>query len=467
MVFLKNSLSDIRFWIILFFVCRLYGITIAPLEVAHNWRQTTVTMVARNFLEEDASILYPRIDIAGEKTGITGMEFPFLNYLIYLVSLIFGYAHWYGRLINLIVSSFGLYYFFKLVKTHFTVQTAFNATLILIFSVWFNYSRKIMPDTFSMSFVLAGLYYGTNFFNEKEKLKNIVLFFLFTVLGVLSKLPSAYILILFLFFIVDRNYRIQTKLTFSFAISLIMALVALYYFYWVPYLTSAFGFEHFFMGKSITRGFLETFQHFDEVSEKFYLEALQIVGFAVFIAGLVMAVIKRNNQLLWVFGISFAAFLVIIFKAGFVFYHHSYYIIPFAPIMAILAGYAVAQINTKKWAAALLFLIATENLFNKFNDYTVKPDNLQIVNLERDLNTCSNKFDLILINSGNVPSPMYFAHRKGWVNSNEMISQSEYIQSLKKKGLKYIVILKKTFGENVDLNYPLVFDNEDYKIYSI
>src|SRR5690606_8136272 len=133
-----------------FFVIRLIGITNPPLEVSHNWRQTTVTMVARNFLEVDNNIFFPRIDIAGEKTGITGMEFPLLNYLIYLVAKLFGYQHWYGRLINLLISSFGVWFFYKLVGKYLTRQTAFYAAIILIVSIWFQFSRKIMPDTFSM-----------------------------------------------------------------------------------------------------------------------------------------------------------------------------------------------------------------------------------------------------------------------------------------------------------------------------
>lgn len=87
--------NDIRFWIFVFFVLRMAGIMQPPLEVAHNWRQTTVTMVARNFYETDAGIWLPRVDMAGEKSGITGMEFPLFNYLIYLFSLVFGYDHWY------------------------------------------------------------------------------------------------------------------------------------------------------------------------------------------------------------------------------------------------------------------------------------------------------------------------------------------------------------------------------------
>ena len=141
MIWLTNNIGDIRLWIVLFFIVRLYAITDPPLEVAHNWRQTTVTMAARNFYEADNHILYPRIDIAGEKWGITGMEFPVLNYLIYLVSLVFGYAHWYGRLINLVISSFGIFYFYKLAYKYFGYKIAFNAAFLLIFSVWFNYSR--------------------------------------------------------------------------------------------------------------------------------------------------------------------------------------------------------------------------------------------------------------------------------------------------------------------------------------
>ena len=83
---LKSILTDIRFWIIFLFLLRLVGITNAPLEVGHNWRQAMTNMVARNFVDHGAHMLYPTIDMAGEKTGIIGAEFPLLNYLIYLIS---------------------------------------------------------------------------------------------------------------------------------------------------------------------------------------------------------------------------------------------------------------------------------------------------------------------------------------------------------------------------------------------
>ena len=424
-------------------------------------------MAARNFYEADNHILYPRIDIAGEKWGITGMEFPVLNYLIYLVSLVFGYAHWYGRLINLVISSFGIFYFYKLTYKYFGYKIAFNAAFLLIFSVWFNYSRKIMPDTFSMSILLAGIYYGTNYFDGEKKFRNLILYFLLTLVGLLSKLPSAYLLILFLFFIVDKRNPFRSKIIFSVTTGAVVISTAVYYFYWVPHLNTTFGFIHFFMGKSFIKGFMDTCHHFDLVLERFYLDALQIIGFATFIAGIILAFIKKQKRLIWVFGISFLAFLSIIFKSGSVFYHHSYYIVPFAPVMALVAGYAVEQLPGKKLVWSLLLLISLENLLNKLNDYQIHDNNLALLHLEKDLDKYTKRNDLILINSKNVPTPMYFAHRKGWLEENEKISQKPYIETLKQRGLKYIVILKKAFGKVIELDYKIMFENENYTIYRI
>ena len=62
---------------------------------------------------------------------------------------------------------------------------------------------------------------------------------------------------------------------------------------------------------------------------------------------------------------------------------------------------------------------------------------------------------------------MYFAHRKGWVEPNENILNENYISELKIKGLKFIVILKTCFGENIDLKYEVFSENNDFKIYRL
>lgn len=464
---MKHVFSNIRFWIILFFIVRLYGITNPPLEVAHNWRQTTVTMVARNFMEVDNSILYPRIDIAGEKTGITGMEFPVLNYLIYLVSLVFGYAHWYGRLINLIVSSVGVFFFYKLIQKYFTSKVAFYSAFLLLLSVWYTYSRKIMPDTFSMSLLIVGYYYGTNFLDKEGSFKHLFLFFVFTLFGVLAKLPSIYILSTFALLIFNKQILLQRKILFIGATGVLSSISAIYYFYWAVHLTNHYEFSHFFLGKSFSEGIAEIFSNLNEAFDKFYEEALGYTGFILFVIALLNCFIKKNKLLILIFTVSFLSFLLVIFKSGFAFYEHSYYIIPFAPIMALVVAHFLESLKIKL-VITFLVLFTTEAIISKNHDFYIKEQNAKLLYLEPLLDSLGvGRNELILINSGNVPTPMYFAHRKGWVTWNNDIENQNYISELKAKGLKYILILKQTFGSETQLNYTKLFDDTNYAVYSL
>lgn len=463
--------KDIRFWILIFFIVRLYGITNPPIEIGHNWRQTTVTMVARNFYEIDSNILYPRIDIAGEKTGITGMEFPLLNYIIYLVSTIFGYEHWYGRLINLIISSVGLHYFYKLCKNFFEERTAFYATIVLTVSIWFQFSRKIMPDTFSMSLMLIALYFSIRFLKERIVLKQVLFglgfFFLFQ-LGTLAKLTSGYILILLLPIIITNKYTLKKRILVSIITAIGLIPIYLWYFTWVPHLVNKYEFWHFFMGKNIYLGISEICQNFPQTMERFYDTAMKFVGFGLFISGLIIAIVKKEKLLLLILSLSFLSFGVIIIKAGFNFPHHNYYIIPFVPVMAMVAGYSLSKIRNIKLAGIIIFAVIAEGIANQQHDFIIKSDFKFYENLEFDLDQLTEKDDLFLINSGDYPTPMYFAHRRGWVNYNEKINIENYIQDLKSKGLKYILILKKTFGSEIFLEkYKKMVDNENYCLYKI
>ncbi|MBL7920963.1 MAG: glycosyltransferase family 39 protein [Bacteroidia bacterium] len=467
MIYLKRLVGDIRFWILLSFILRLYHITNPPLEVIHNWRQTTVTMPARNFVETGPDIFYPKVDFAGEKTGITGMEFPFLNYLIYLVSLLFGYEHWYGRLINLLFSCAGLFYFYKLIKKYFTQQLAFSATFILIFSIWFSYSRKIMPDTFSVSLALIGVFYGTEYFDNKPNAKNILLYFIFVLFGVLSKLPAGAILIVFLLFIFNKNILLSRKIIFSSVSLLIIAPVAGWYFYWVPYLTATFGFDHFFMGKSITEGVYEIIQNYDMALEKFYKQALGFTGFIAFVCCTVVLIKKKEKTQTWILVLCTVSFLFIVLKAGLTFCRHSYYIIPFAPVMAFVCGSVISGLKNKKLVIAILSIITIECILTNNADFYIKEQGYAILDLEKDLDKFSKRNDLIIINSGEYPTPIYFSHRKGWIDNNEAIADSTNIEQLKKKGLKFIVILKRTFGTDVSLKYQQVLSNNNYTIYKL
>jgi hypothetical protein len=222
------------------------------------------------------------------------------------------------------------------------------------------------------------------------------------------------------------------------------------------------------MGKGFSQGFNEIVQNFNETLSKFYDTALKFIGFGVFIYGLVYSFVKNDLKIYVLFLITFMSFSIIIIKAGFTFPHHNYYIIPFVPVMAFIAGYGLSNIKYSKIASILLIMICVEGIANQQHDFRIKEKDKGIINLEKDLDSVSLKNDLILINSGSYPTPMYFAHRKGWVSTNEKIQDGKYIESLKDKGLKYIVILKRSFGSEILLTrYNKVLENEDYCIYEL
>ncbi|WP_300665782.1 glycosyltransferase family 39 protein [Fluviicola sp.] len=460
--------KDIRFWIILFFLIRLYGITNPPLEVAHNWRQTTGTMVTRNFYEESANILYPRVDFAGEKTGITGMEFPLLNYIDYWVSELFGYQHWYGRLINLIVSSLGIWFFFRILKRYFSKETAFNASIILLSSIWFAYSRKIMPDTFAVSLVLMGFFYACRYFEEdQKKWLNLTLYALLTLFGVLAKLPTGFLLVLYAFFLFNKHVSINLKIVFFIISGIILAPIAWWYFSWVPYLVEKYQFWHFFMGKSIRIGAKELLENWQDGLKHFYDSALKFIGFGAFVIGLFFAFKRGNKLLLRILGLGFAAFLVIALKAGFTFTHHSYYIIPFVPIMALVAGYGISELKKRYLQIAFLVLIGFEGIFNQLHDFRLKEHERAFVKLESEMDHFSKRSDLIAVNTIDNPTAIYFAHHKGWVASNDELLDPVFRENIRKKGCKYIVVLKHYLGGDLYLELPAVVNNENWVIYKL
>lgn len=456
-------LKDIRFWIVLFFVMRLYGITLPPLEVAHNWRQTTVAMVARNFYELDANILYPRIDIAGEKSGITGMEFPIFNYLIYLMAELFGYEHWYGRLINLFVSSIGVYAFYSLVRRYFNTATAFNAALILLPSIWFAYSRKVMPDTFSASLVLIAMACMVAYL-DKGKWYFLLLFGVLLSFGLLSKLPAGLLLaaVPLIFFYGERPVHRWSLISITGVAALIP--VVLWYFYWVPDLVEQFGFQHFFMGKDLRQGYAEIAASVWPTLKIFIEDALKFIGFGAFLLGLFFSIQKKRYSLLILLLISLVALLLLMFRAGDNFVRHAYYIVPFVPFMALFAGYGLASLKPHALRKIVLALIVLEGIANQYHDFSIGNRLAPLTALKTDLDQL-NENGLVMLNTGEYPTAMYFIHRKGWVRDNAAIAQNDFVLDAKAKGLKYIVVFHQHYGKTVALPYEIAVDKPAYTIY--
>ena len=458
--------KDIRFWIILLFVIRLYGITNPPLDAASTWRQTDVLMIARNFYEIDSNILFPRTDSAGDLSGIVGVEFPIYNYLIFLVSLAFGFESWYGRLINLIITSIGTLYFYKLIKNYFGESSAFYSSLTLLVSMWFSYSRITIPDVFAASICIIGLYYAFQYL-EKGKAAFLFIFFVLGLLGCLSKISAAPILTCLAIPIFLSRIPLSRKIIISIGASIILGSVCYWYFIWVPYLNLTYHFGgYFFMGMTIHDGIRDLIHEWPHALDQFFVTPLKYTGLTVFLISFYLLVRAKNWVALAAFLIPISAFLVFILKSGWAFYVNDYYPLVSVPFFAFVVGIGLAQIKSKMIATILLVIVSVEGIANQIHVFKIRQPFTSLVSLEPVLNGITLPNDLIAINSDGSPTPMYCAHRKGWNLTNEYLSNLQNLDFLKSKGCKFIIILK-IFNSNINLELPKVFDSHEFSVYKL
>ena len=461
-------LQDIRFWILLFFLLRMYGITNPPLEVGHNWRQTDGLMIARNFYERDANIFYPTVDLAGEKSGIVGCEFPILNYLIYLVSLVFGYEHWYGRIIVLIFSSLGIFYFYKIIRKYFGEFSAFNATIIILVSLWFSYSRKNIPDAFAVSLCIISLYFALRYF-ENNKLWDLLFYFVLGLLGCLAKVSAASILTVLLIPVLSSKNSLKSKLLLSFFSSLILLSVYGWYFVWVPKLNATYGFgDHFFMGVSFLDGAKELFQNWPIVLKRFYDTPLKYTGFAAFLTALFLVIRKKEWLPLTLFLLPFLSFLMVLVKTGGAIVGDTYYVLTMIPPMAFITGYGLTLLNSRRIVSIVLIIVGVEGLAAQIYDFRIRQPFRSLENLESIMDEISQPNDLIAVNSSyfHNPTAMYFTHRRGWVATNQYLTDTTYLNDIRNKGCKYVLVAKKLYGD-ITLEFPKVHDSEYFKVYKV
>ena len=446
-----------------FFLIRLIGITNAPLEVAHNWRQVTGLMVSRNYFEIDPAFWFPRVDETNGLTGIIGMEFPLLNYLHYLFSLLFDYQHWYGRLINLIISSVGIYFFYKLIKERLNIKTAYYTTIFLLGSIWFMYARKMMPDTFSMSLGFIGLYF-CQVHLRNNAIKSYTLFCLFLSLGFLSKI-SALMCVMGVPFLISKEQSTAAQIRVVMGVLASLLVTYLWYFQWNPYLSETYG-NWYNSGTSISKGFMELMGNVPETLKRIYFSSFHsYVAFTLLVCSTVFLVIKKKYKALLFLTLTSALFLLYMSKSGSIFYIHGYYIIPIVPVFSIIIGMLINSIKSNKIAISLVILFLIESIANQQHDLFVKESEKYKLTLENIISEYSQPENLVAINGNGNPQELYLSHRKGFVLNNEDLKGIEKINEIKSKGCQYLIINQHAYGQKT--NYPLLFKNDDYAIYDI
>lgn len=334
-------------------------------------------------------------------------------------------------------------------------------------SYWFHFSRKNIPDIFALSLCLVALFHALEYL-ENGRWRDIVVFLLLALLGCLSKILAATVLTVLLLPVLSPRYDLRRKIFLSIASGVILVGVCWWYFVWVPYLNTQYGLSgHFFMGMSFREGITAIMDSFSTVAKRFYDTPLKYSGFIVLLGAIFITIRKKDWTVLAVFLLPFVSFLVMLVKTGASIMGDSYYILTAIPCMAFIMGCGLARIPNIKIAYVLLAIISIENIADHIYDFRLRQPYESLQTLETIMDGVSQRGDLVAINSmTNNPTPMYFAHRRGWSVENAQLGDAAFRDDLEQKGCRYVIIVKQLYGD-VPLDYQTVHDSEYFKIYKM
>ncbi|MFM7729922.1 MAG: ArnT family glycosyltransferase [Flavobacteriales bacterium] len=449
--------------IALLFSIRLFHITTPPIEVSHNWRQTTSMMVARNFTDHGPDLLRPTIDETGTRVGVIGMEIPVLPAGIYLMSEVFGYDHWYGRLIVLFFSSVGIWYFFLLTRKRIQEKYAWFATLAFAFSALFHLSRKVMPDPLSLSFIIMAVYFGWEYL-ESGFAKHGVAFLITAFLGAGIKIPFAGYLILLSIPFLQGSIPTKRKVVLVLLGTLALFPVLYWYFVWNPKLSVEFG-QWYNSGTSLSAGMKDIATHGLEVFDRICFSPFHAYSaFALVILGVLAMIKKRESLLLRVWLWMIPVWMFFMAKSGFFFVHHGYYAMIFIPVFAWTIAFALHQFKGR-WVMGFAFVLCAEAFANQQHDFFVHDRDKVKLQLESIANSCSSPADKVALVSNLNPNEFYFLHRKGWIVPADQTTPDQLL-TLATEGAKCLFVPKAKYPE-LRFQLPMLFENVDYVVYDL
>jgi hypothetical protein len=393
-------------------------------------------------------------------TGIIGMEFPLMYYIQGKLGVLFGFHVGIGRLLNVLISTLGLAYFFALVRRFASEKTAFYATLLLMVSCFFMYSRKVMPDTEALAVYLIGIYY---FFEALRfgRWKDMVLSFIMLSLGLLLKISVLPLLAFVVFAYVKTSNEPKKPVVFLIPfLSLIPACI--WYFIWNPYLAQHFG-SWYNLGGGLMdggRAFLES--PFLLLQQLVFHPFVSYLAFGLCLYGVIR---MTKHGVSWAWKLSLPLFLVLFsgyaLKSGVIFLTHEYYILPAVPLLAILGGYAISTLG--KYAWVLMLCISIEAIGNQLYDFKLNSSEAYKLGLGQVAKRYIPTDALVAINGNSNPQELYLLGRKGWNLSDETLRQKAMVNELTGKGCSYLVINKRTLVGLPDCG-KIIYNGVNYQL---
>lgn len=434
---------------------RLIGIG-NPLIGHHSWRQADTAAVARNFVEEQFSLLNPRIDWRGTTSGEVECEFPVYQFAVASLYRVFGVNEMAGRLLSIALSLsavLGMYFLAKRIAG--VAVGLWSALFLATLPMPTFFGRAMMPE----SLLLAACVFSVLLFlkwTESDSRGTLLLSALCLAVACLLKPPTLYLglPLAYLAFRKGGWKAAARPELWAYGI-LIFAALALWY-------GHAYGIKR---STGLTFGVWEygsdKWGNWDLVrsgSFWYLIFAKRIPHILLSYVGLPLLIIglwrpSRGDAervfSLWLVGI----FVLVVVVAKGVF-EHDYYLLP----ASIPAAYFMAKAATwgtepsssvPRWGRVCMALCVLATLAVSFDTYVTwlrkeKPLESAAFQLAQMADRVLPRDSLVIAVDKGDPMILYYSHRKGWGSFPRYLSEG-WLDARRKEGARYVLGVHKDF----------------------
>ncbi len=335
-------------------------INLGPRSV-HAWRQSNTLAVAKNFYTEDMNILKPRVDRRLDSDGVTGMQFPSYEYVLAKSYQIFGFHNANHRLWSLLISCLGAIAMFLLTKKLLKNELAAGfAALAYCFSPdLFYFGFSALPDILALASSVWGLYLFLCWF-ESKKYQHYFLSLFFICLAGLTKIQFLAIGFFIAPFILQNKKEIIQHIWSLLLFGLCAVIIPLAWYNYAVDLIKSSGLEDFGITfrpeKDLING-LQTI--FKNLSNDLPDLLLNYASFLLFIYAIYLFFKNR-------FWKNTYFIPMLCWTLALIIYHiielaqmnvHSYYMMPYIPVLILMVAYAVKHIQLLKRANTILLIV--------------------------------------------------------------------------------------------------------------
>jgi 4-amino-4-deoxy-L-arabinose transferase-like glycosyltransferase len=370
-----------EFWIFLALICVLYlglgvfnTILLRPQSI-HQWAQCDRASVALNYAQESMNFFLPRVHNLDNGTGITGLEFPIVNYSVACLYKIFGFHEMIYRMFVLIIYSTGLYYAFLIAKK-FLHNFYFSIGVVLLFAcspLLAYYSSNFLPEPVSLGLIFIAWYYlikSISLNNTKNHLMLWAIFFCLAALIKVSALINLPAMLAYFYFNQQHGSRIKKSLPFFVYAILSVGLVFSWYRY-AMYLSDIQHSEMFLLQSRPPQSVKEFLEVWDEVYRVWWERVYENIILFILLGSLFVYSLffKRRDKILSIISIS-----LLFSVAGFLYFmwlqlqHHDYYLIPLYILIFFLMLLSIEFLKKLlwRWNSLLISLILISGISFQF-----------------------------------------------------------------------------------------------------